>query len=200
MHLRLLLPAQIAKLNALPTQNAQAYDLFLKGEYELHRAWAEGAGNSAIAHQAASYYEQATLADPQFSLAYASLGRAQVADYWLGLYESETRNRELADKARPNIERALRVTPDLAIAHLAMGEWHLWVQSDLSKASQELQRAIELDPLLTDAFVRMSAIYRRENHSEKAVEILRAALDFDPRNIFLQSWLCPSTAASLQAL
>ena len=159
--------------------------LFLKGEYELHRAWAEGAGNSTIAHQAASYYEESTRADPQFSLAYAALGRAQLSEYHLSFYERGTRDQKLADAAKPNIERALLLTPDLAIAHLGLGEWYLWIDSDFAKSTAELQHAIELDPHLTDAFIRISGILRLQNQPDKAAAVLKTALDFDPRNIFL---------------
>ena len=50
-----LAPSQLAGLKKLPTENSEAYDLFLKGEYELHRAWAEATEFSGTALKAAEY-------------------------------------------------------------------------------------------------------------------------------------------------
>src|SRR5216683_2278346 len=92
-----LAPAQIAKLKSLPTQNAQAYDLYLKGDYELHRAW-ESDEFSGIAKKAADHYREAIEIDPQFSLVYASLARAELSEYHFRLdFEQAERKPELAD-------------------------------------------------------------------------------------------------------
>jgi TolB-like protein/Tfp pilus assembly protein PilF len=180
-----LAPAQMEKLNELPSQSPQAYDLFLRGEYEYHQAVTASSGSSALARQAATYYEQAVQADPQFSLAYASLARAQLAAYRLATYETGTRDDAAAAKARPNIDRSFQLIPDLALAHLALGEWYLWKELDLSQATKEFQRAIESDPHLTDAFSRIAVVYLRLDKPEKAIEELKAALIFDPRNVIL---------------
>jgi TolB-like protein/Tfp pilus assembly protein PilF/class 3 adenylate cyclase len=177
-----LLPAQIAKLNELPTQNAQAYDLYLKGDYELHRAW-ESEELSSIAKKAAEHYRQAIKIDPQFSPAYASLARAELLEYHFRLdFEQAERKPELADDAKQNIDRALTLTPDLAVAHLALGEWHYWCHRDYPKAIAELQRAINLDPHLSDAFNRIANIRQRQGQPEKVPGELQVALEFDPRN------------------
>ncbi len=185
-----LAPAQIAKLTKAPTENAKAYDLFLQGEYEMHRAWAVHDKNSEIAAKAASYYEQATQLDPQFVLAIASLARAQLAQYYLYRGEIARDNTlEFAQQARVNVDRALSLSPDLPLAHLAFGEWYLWVKYDHPNAIAELQRVIELDPHLTDGLIRLASVWRRENEPEKAIGELRAALQFDPRNVFLHRTL-----------
>ena len=181
-----LAPAQVAQLNKPLTENAQAYDLFLKGEYELHRAWSESDQNSEIAAKAASYYEEATRLDPEFVVAIASLARAELSRYYLYTVVHGTDGApEVREEAKENIDRALGLAPDLAIAHLALGEWYLWIKHEHPSAIAELQRAIELHPHLTQALILLSSVWRRENEPGKAIQELQTALKFDPRNIFL---------------
>jgi TolB-like protein/Flp pilus assembly protein TadD len=182
-----LAPAQVAKLNKPVTENAAAYDLFLKGEYELHRAWTEGTELSGIALKAAEYYREAVKMDPEFSLAYAAWARADLSEYHLKAdYEAAERKPELADEAKRNIDHALMLTPDLAAAHLAFGEWHYWVRHDYPNAIIELRHALSLDPHLTDAIIRIAAVMLRQGEPEKALRELQPALEFDPRNVVLQ--------------
>jgi TolB-like protein/Tfp pilus assembly protein PilF len=179
-----LAPAQLAGLKKLPTENTEAYDLFLKGEYELHRAWAEASEFSGTALKAAEYYRAAVKADPQFSLAYAAWARADLSEYHMQAdFEAAERKPELADAAKRNIDHALVLTPELATAHLAFGEWYYWTRHDYPNAILELRHALSLDPQLTDAIVRISAIMLRQGEPEKALNELQPALEFDPRNV-----------------
>jgi TolB-like protein/Tfp pilus assembly protein PilF/class 3 adenylate cyclase len=179
-----LAPSQVAKLNKPVTEKPAAYDLFLKGEYELNRAWAEATEFSETALKAAEYYRQAVKVDPEFSLAYAALARADLSEYHFHAdYEAAERKPELADEAKRNIDTALVLTPDLATAHLAFGEWHYWTRHDYPNAIIELRRALSLDPHLTDAIIRIAAIMLRQGEPEKALNELQPALEFDPRNV-----------------
>lgn len=178
--------AQLAKLTKALTENPKAYDLFLRGEYEMHRAWAAHDSSSETAAKAASYYEEAAQLDPQFVLAIASLARAQLSQYHLYLELKGTEGApETAGRAKANIDRSLTLAPDLALAHLAFGEWYLWIKHDHPNAITELQRALELDRHLTDAQTRLAAVWQRENQAEKSIAGLRDALEVDPRNVFL---------------
>jgi TolB-like protein/DNA-binding winged helix-turn-helix (wHTH) protein/Tfp pilus assembly protein PilF len=189
-----LLPAQIAKLKTPPTENAQAYDLFLRGEYEFHRAWVETAEFSGAATKAADYFKQATEIDPHFSLAYAAMARAQLTEYYFRLQYGTERRTDLAEAAKRNIDHSLGLTPDLATAHLALGEWHSWVTHDRSAAIEEFQRAINLDSHLTNAITRMASVAMRRGQPERAIAQLRAALPTNPREILIHRDL----AAALQ--
>ena len=180
-----LLPAQVAKLRTPPTENAQAYDLFLKGEYEFHRAWVETAEFSGAATKAADYFRQATKLDPHFSLAYAAIARAELTEYYFRMQYGTERRKDLAEDARRNIDHSLGLTPDLATAHLALGEWHNWVNHDRSPAIEEFQRAIDLDPHLTNAITRMASVAMRRGQPERTIEQLRAALPINPREILI---------------
>jgi TolB-like protein/Flp pilus assembly protein TadD len=190
-------PAQIEKLKSPLTENAQAYDLFLRGEYEFNRAWMEADELSDTITKAGDYFREATKIDPQFSLAYASVARAEVSEYHFRLDSSRGERRtDLADEAKRNIDHSLALTPDLATAHLALGEWYCWITYEYPGAIEELQRAINLDPHLTEATIRLAGVELQQGHPEQAIEQLRYALRTDPRNVVIHRWI--GTALRMQ--
>jgi adenylate cyclase len=93
-----------------PTENAEAYRLYLLGRYQAAKVTQEGLTN------ATHYYEQALQVDPGFALAYCGL--ADTYAYIGGLImpgkEAWARQKELAQKA-------LALDPELADAHLSLG-------------------------------------------------------------------------------
>src|SRR5207247_2481033 len=66
-----LSPAEANTLATAPTKDAAAYDLFLKGEHEEHLA--ENSLRPESYEQAAVWYQQAIVHDPNFALAMARL-------------------------------------------------------------------------------------------------------------------------------
>src|SRR5438067_3109203 len=66
-----LSPSQANTLAAKPTRDTEAYDLFLKGEYQERQA--ESTYKEETYDSAATFYRQALTRDPSFALAYARL-------------------------------------------------------------------------------------------------------------------------------
>ena len=184
-----LLPAQIEKLNALPTQNPQAYDLFLKGDYALDRAWKSGEYEKTLKPAIAAFREAIAL-DPQFALAFAQLANAQLTEYHFGIIDySAKRMPELLASAKENIDRALRLQPDLPAAHSSLGYWYYWGKSDYETALAEFKRALSADPRLFEASQGMAGIAIRRGHAEQAISYLSNELEADPRNVRLFRFL-----------
>jgi hypothetical protein len=71
-----LSPSQSDALAAAPTRDTEAYDLFLKGEYEEHQA--ESTLNGELVDRAQNFYRQALARDPNFALAYARLAQSEL--------------------------------------------------------------------------------------------------------------------------
>jgi serine/threonine protein kinase/Flp pilus assembly protein TadD len=180
-----LLPAQIEKLNALPTQNPKAYDLFLKGEYARDRAWKSG-GYEQTLNPGINYFREAVALDPQFALAFAQLAQTQLTAYHFGVIDySATQRPELLASARENIDRALRLEPDLPAAHSALGYWHYWGKSDYDAGFGEWKRALAVDPRLLEAGLGIGAIEIRRGRPDEAIEHYSKMLEFDPRDLLL---------------
>ncbi len=118
------------------TQNAEAYQLYLKGQYEFAKRNGDGY------KKATAYFEQAIVQDPSYALAYAGLagGYAQQA-----LFGYAPPN-ETYSKAIASGKKAIALDEGSAVAHAWLGfsillyEWN-WTQSE-----QELHRALVLDP------------------------------------------------------
>ena len=107
-------------LIAVPTQDPEAYDLFLRGESEEREA--ESSRKPEAFDRAADWYRQAIARDPNFSLAMARLAQSQMSRHWWIHSLAENQLAEVKETA----EHALRLAPNLAEAHIALGFVFYW--------------------------------------------------------------------------
>src|SRR5438876_906635 len=121
---------------AQPTTDTTAYELYHKGR----SLWEKRSGDNIP--KAISFYEQAIAHDPNYALAYAGLADA----YILLPYYTATAQRDVSGKAKDAALKALRLDPNLAEAHAAVGEVLNFAEIDLAGSIREFQRAIELKP------------------------------------------------------
>jgi serine/threonine protein kinase/Flp pilus assembly protein TadD len=170
-----LSPAQANALATMPTRNAEAYDLFLKGEYEEREA--ESTYKGEAYDRAATFYRQALTRDPSFSLAYAHLAYNRLYRHW---YVGRLTAAQL-EEVKSNVERALAIAPDSPEAHLAMGIFNYWGRHDFDTALREFDRAIELQPNNSNTISFRAAIYRRHGELRRALAEFKRAMELDPR-------------------
>jgi TolB-like protein len=109
---------QANALAAAPTRDAEAYDLFLKGEYQERQA--ESTYKEEIYDSAATFYRQALTRDPSFALAYARLAYSRLNRHWFVNRLTSTQ----LDDVKFDSERSIAIAPDLPDAHLALGLFH----------------------------------------------------------------------------
>src|SRR4030095_1397241 len=76
-----LSPAEANTMARAPTKDTEAYDLFLKGEFEQRVAHSNFRSESF--DQAARWYKGAIARDPNFALAIAQLAICQLRRHWL---------------------------------------------------------------------------------------------------------------------
>jgi len=153
-----------------PTQNLDAYHLYLKGRYY----WAQrGLGLK----KALDCFGQALALDPNYALAHTGLADAcaLLAEYGIVV------PKVILPKARVAIQRALELAPDLAEAHCAQGTLKLVFDWDWPGASRDLRRAIELNPRYVAARYRL-ALYLTliESEFEQGIAHARRAVELDP--------------------
>jgi TolB-like protein len=106
--------SQANALLAAPTRDTEAYDLFLKGEYQERQA--ESTEHVEFFDHAESFYRQALARDPSFALAYARLAYSRLNRHW---FSNRLTSAQLED-VKSNIERALAIAPELPEAYLAL--------------------------------------------------------------------------------
>lgn len=118
------------------TDNPEAYQLYLRGQFLWHRRqqrWTE---------DSLDYYLQALEKDSNFALAYIG-----AADAYIMLSgQRKISMREAEAKARPYITKALEIDNTLAQAHNALAELKYQYEYDWSGAEKEFKTAIDLNP------------------------------------------------------
>src|SRR4026209_538282 len=75
-----LSPSESHVLAAARTENTEAYDLFLRGQYEVHQAQSSLAADAY--DRADAFYRQALARDPNFAEAAAELARNRLSRHW----------------------------------------------------------------------------------------------------------------------
>jgi serine/threonine protein kinase/Tfp pilus assembly protein PilF len=117
------------------TENAEAYELYLKGRY-----FADKFDQQDI-ERGLGFFRQAIQLDPKYALAYAGLAYTyQLED---DLYSSP---RDIMPKAKEAARKAVELDETLAEAHDQLACVLLWYDWDMDAAGREFRRAIDLDP------------------------------------------------------
>jgi len=171
-----LSPSEANALAAPITRDSEAYDLFLRGEYEQNQA--SEAVKTELFHRAQSFYRQALAQDPTFALAYAHLAYSRLYQHW---FIAPLASAQLAE-VKADIERALAIAPALSDGHLALGVFYYWGYRDYDAALKELDRAIELQPSSSNGRLYRAAIYRRRGELKQTLVEFQRAAELNPRD------------------
>jgi TolB-like protein len=135
-----LSPSESHALASVETRDAEAYDLFLRGEYEFHQAETSPAADAY--DRADTFYRQALARDPNFAEAAAELARSRLTRHWL---VSPLAPAEL-EEVKLLIDRALVLAPSSPEAHLALGSFFYFGHRQYEMALAEFNRTLELQP------------------------------------------------------
>jgi adenylate cyclase len=144
------------------TANVEAYEFYLRGR-KLFHTWTRQ--NTEFARQ---MFLRAVAIDPDFALAWAGL-----ANTYVDLYRWGRNSRDLEEGQRTSAH-ALKLDPNLAEAHVAIGQ-ALAIQRQFKDAAAEFERAIELDPTLFDAYYFYARSLFEAGDLEKAVQLFERA-------------------------
>src|SRR6201988_108908 len=143
--------ADEAKVTKTYTNNADAYQLYLRGKYYQSK-YNEDSYRKAIDH-----YQQAIDLDPNYALAY--LGIAEVYNNASDWYMAPT---VAMPKAKAAVLKAIELDNTLAHAHHELGILIFWYDWDWAAAEREMKRAIELDPNYTMYGLYLAAMGKHE--------------------------------------
>jgi TolB-like protein/Tfp pilus assembly protein PilF len=171
-----LSPSESHALASAGTRDAEAYDLFLRGEYEFHQA--ESVLASDAYDRADGFYRQALARDPNFAQAAAELARSRLSRHW---FVSPLAPREL-EEVKSIIDRALTLAPNSPEAHLALGLFFYYGHRQYNNALTEFNRTLELQPNNALARQYCGWVYRRRGEWERSLADSRRAEELDPRD------------------
>jgi TolB-like protein/Flp pilus assembly protein TadD len=175
-----LSPEERKDIEERPTNNLEAYDLYLQAKQLLEAnywAWTQRKGRE-IYLKALSLLREATQKDQKFALAYCLVAKAHGVLYADGTDHTPER-RALGDAA---VNEALRLRPDLPEAHLAMA-FHLYIcYRDFERASVQVAIAAKNIPNNSNLLHLSALIDQVQGHWERAIADLERAATLDPRN------------------
>jgi len=163
------------------TENAEAYQLYLRGRYHWNRRVLEDLWKGI------DNFQRAIELDPNFALAWSGLADSYVTMSLGGPFRESSRPpmavAEIRTKWPPTARRAVELGPDLAETHTSLGQGLEWLEWDLAGAEREYKRALELNPDYPTAHHRYGVFLISSGRNEEGLEQLHRALDLDPASL-----------------
>jgi len=153
-----LAPEEKRTLETKPTSNPEAYVLYLRG-LELE----QNADTPEDWIAATQLYAQAIALDPTFALAHARTSIMYSQQFF------QTHDPVLSGKARALAEEALRLSPTLGEAHLALGLFFYVTDRDYNAALEQFTIALTALPNNIEVLLYTARIYRRQGRWREAI-------------------------------
>ena len=181
-----LSPTEANTLASAPTKDTEAYDLFLKGEFEQRVANSSFRAESF--DQATRWYKAAIERDPKFALAIAELAICRLRRHWLTDPLTEAEVMAAGEMAK----KAASLAPDLAEAHIAIGLFHYYGHREYEQALAEFQRALQLQPNNALALSFVGFVHRRQSKWDLTLKELKKSLELNPRDAYTMGGVAES--------
>jgi TolB-like protein len=172
-----LSPQQKADIEERPTQDLDAFELYLQAKPSVD-AYLNATDVRAALLQALKSLDESIKRDPNFVSAYCYIARANDLLYFFDLDPTPDRV-SLAENA---VNTALRLRPDSAEAHFARGDFLFRCRRDYDRALEELAIARPGLPNSSPFFILSGYVNRRRNHFPEAERDFSTAFAIDPRN------------------
>jgi TolB-like protein/tetratricopeptide (TPR) repeat protein len=165
-------------MSKMPTENPEAYELYLKGRFFWNKR------NAADLRRSIDYFNEAIAKDPNYAPAYA--GEAQAWSI-LSAYNAAS-PADSYPQAEAFARKALAIDDTSAEALVGLASFKARYQFDVAGALKDYERAIQLNPndatahhwLAGDCFAAIG------QHAREVAEMKRA-LELDPLSLIINS-------------
>jgi serine/threonine protein kinase/TolB-like protein/Tfp pilus assembly protein PilF len=148
-----------------PTDNVEAYQLYLRAQEFNHRGRQQNLQGVAL-------LQQAIQKDPKFAEAQAAMAYRQI-------FQSLLDDARYIDIGMEEARKALALDPNLAHAHLALAEGYNQ-KGQATNARLSLLRSMELNPNSIDAMMNLSAEETDLGHYDEALHWARRGFRLGP--------------------
>lgn len=152
-----------------PTDNIEAYNLYLRGRYFWNKYSKEWVLKAIEA------YQQAIAIDSSYALAHCGM-----ADAYFRLSNVHFPPREVLPKAKEAALRAVEIDDNLAEGHSSLGLVKVYYDHDWVGAEMEFRKAIKLNPDLASAHQRFGSYLTFMGRFEESIRHYEMALELDP--------------------
>jgi serine/threonine-protein kinase len=171
-----LTPQEQTRLASARQVNPEAYDAYLKGQFQLYKLNQQGI-DSAL-----QYFTFALEKDPEYAPAYAGVSNVWGARKQQGFAPYD----EATPKQKAAILKALELDNTLAEVHYTLASINTWTDWDWLGAEREFRRAIELNPNYPYARIYYSHFLNIMKRPREAAEQAERALELDPLNVLFK--------------
>jgi TolB-like protein len=159
-----------------PTQNAAAYDAYLRGLTIEHNNY-----NYDAYVQAERNYRRAVELDPSFALAWA---RMAILRSFLN-FNAIDLNTYTADSVKQAADRAMALAPDAGESWIAQGSYRYRIVRDFNSALAAYEEARKRLPNSALVYEYRGFVLRRLGRWQEAEASYKKAIELDPRDVQL---------------
>ena len=170
--------AEQAALSARPTENAEAYEAYLRGL----ALWNSLTTSPRVMEKNVLYFNRAVQLDPNFGLAWASL--STVHSFIYAEYERTPQRLALA---RETLDKAMSLDPNSGETQFALGLFRYRGLNDYDGALSAFQKARARAANRVEAIEFSAYVKRRQGRWDDALALHAESLRIDPRNPILLS-------------
>lgn len=156
----------------IPTENMEAYNIYLKAMYYWNKWTPENVFNSI------KYCEESIKLAPDFAMPYARISACYIFLGAAGFYPIS----EVYPKAKKYATESLKLDDSIPNSHLALAMVQYFNDWDWQGAERSMLNALELNPNFAEAHMYYSTLLTTLGSYKKALKEAELAFQLDPLN------------------
>ena len=164
-------PADRKTIESIPTDNAEAYDYFLRGQLLMSLP------SLANLAEAISMFRKAVELDPKFVGAYAQMSRA----YAFRAFQGQSSDSIIA-LAKKSLDKVTELEPNSFHAYFAQGYYYYYGSRNYEQALRCFTQALQLQPNNPDMIASIGLVKRRQGKFQESLDLLLKSCDLDPKS------------------
>ncbi len=165
-------PVRLRALENRHSQNAEAYDLYLRGRYFWNQF------TPITTRKAIEYYTKATALDPDYALAWSGIADALCSSPVTGDVPAGS----LLERAEAAAAHAVRCDADLAESQTSLGFFSFWLGWDWVESEKAYRKALAQDGSYAFGYRMLGILLSHQSRHRGANEAIRRARELDPLN------------------
>jgi DNA-binding winged helix-turn-helix (wHTH) protein/TolB-like protein/Flp pilus assembly protein TadD len=164
------------KLAKRYTENTEAYELYLQGQF-YHR---KGLPDELV--KSMNYYKLAIEKDPNYVLPYSAMAIA-----YTDLSDSVIDREKNREKAKETAAKAISLDPESSEANLATGVVKYHVELNIAEADEYFRKAIEINPRNAEALLQHADCLYVLGRLDESFQVIQKARSLDPLSVWINT-------------